>query len=244
MPYLSGTLRPKGLLLTNYSVLSEATTPNGIATLSGQPPNKATEGECPAYTAFPSSAALSKTTGVVSPAKAASTRSKPHPRRPARSRRGSPGSAYMEGMKSPTTGEPENCVYPGAEERRGGRTRRLLGAARSVRPLPLAARRRRMRRRRRADHRTEEGPEGRKEDAELLLHLPRPLLGGRHRAVPGRRADGGRGGRRLARRSGAGDPRIARLQEGRPADHQLRRRQPARAGASKAKWRRRRRRTR
>jgi phosphatidylinositol-3-phosphatase len=24
--------------------------------------------------------------------------------------------AYLEGMKSPTTGEPENCVYPGAEE--------------------------------------------------------------------------------------------------------------------------------
>ena len=65
MPYLSGTLRPKGLLLTNYSVLSEAMTPNGIATISGQPPNKATEDGVPDFTAFPSTSKTSKA-GVVS----------------------------------------------------------------------------------------------------------------------------------------------------------------------------------
>ena len=36
MPYLSGELRPQGLLLTNYSLLDPAPLPNGIAAVSGQ----------------------------------------------------------------------------------------------------------------------------------------------------------------------------------------------------------------
>ncbi|HEX4751831.1 MAG TPA: alkaline phosphatase family protein [Solirubrobacterales bacterium] len=114
MPYLNGTLRPKGMLLTNYSVLSEAVTPNGIAAISGQPPNKLTKAECPTYAAFPSTSKISSR-GVVSgegcvyPVESNTLAGE-------LAVDGFTWSAYMEGMKSRTTGEPENCVYPGAEE--------------------------------------------------------------------------------------------------------------------------------
>lgn len=49
MPYLSGTLRPQGVLLTNYSLLDTAPLPNGIATVSGQPPSEATKAGCPRF---------------------------------------------------------------------------------------------------------------------------------------------------------------------------------------------------
>jgi Phosphoesterase family len=49
MPYLSGTLRPQGVLLTDYSLLDPAALPNGIAAVSGQPPNAATRADCPTY---------------------------------------------------------------------------------------------------------------------------------------------------------------------------------------------------
>jgi phosphatidylinositol-3-phosphatase len=115
MPYLSGTLRPKGLLLTNYSVLSEAILPNGLAAISGQPPNKATEAECPEFTSFPSSSSLNKKTGVMSgdgcvyPVEAFTLGDQLEVG-------GFTWRAYMEGMADPTTGEPANCVYPGADE--------------------------------------------------------------------------------------------------------------------------------
>jgi hypothetical protein len=98
MPYLSGTLRPKGLLLTNYSVLSEAITPNGIATIGGQPPNKATEAECPK---FEGECLYSAETSTISTQLEIA---------------GFTWRAYMEGMVDPTTGEPKNCVYPAGEE--------------------------------------------------------------------------------------------------------------------------------
>ena len=98
MPYLNGTLRPKGLLLTNYSVLTEATTPNGIATISGQPPNKETEAECPVFEEECLYAVETSTLAGQLEIGGFSWR------------------AYMEGMVSPTTGEPENCVYPAGEE--------------------------------------------------------------------------------------------------------------------------------
>jgi phosphatidylinositol-3-phosphatase len=128
MPYLNGTLRPKGLLLTNYSVLTEAILPNGIATLGGQPPNKATEAECPEFTAFPSSSSLNKKTGVVSgdgcvyPVEAFTLGDQMEVG-------GFTWRAYMEGMAEPTTGKPANCVYPGADEKEepalGGYSARL-----------------------------------------------------------------------------------------------------------------------
>lgn len=49
MPYLSGELRPQGVLLTNYSLLDVAPLPNGVATVSGQPPSAATKAGCPRY---------------------------------------------------------------------------------------------------------------------------------------------------------------------------------------------------
>lgn len=49
MPYLSATLRPQGVLLTNYSLLDEAPLPNGIAAVSGQEPTGAIKENCPTY---------------------------------------------------------------------------------------------------------------------------------------------------------------------------------------------------
>jgi phosphatidylinositol-3-phosphatase len=47
MPYLSGELRPQGVLLTNYSLLDTAPLPNGLATVGGQPPSEASKAGCP-----------------------------------------------------------------------------------------------------------------------------------------------------------------------------------------------------
>ncbi|HEY2053000.1 MAG TPA: alkaline phosphatase family protein [Solirubrobacterales bacterium] len=128
MPYLSGTLRPKGLLLTNYSVLTEAIAPNGIAALSGQPPNKATEAECPEFTSFPPTSSLNKKTGVISgegcvyPVEVFTLGDQLEVG-------GFTWRAYMEGMADPATGAPANCVYPGANEQEapalGGYSARL-----------------------------------------------------------------------------------------------------------------------
>jgi hypothetical protein len=49
MPYLAGTLRPQGELLSGYSLLDDAALPNGIAAISGQPPDAKTEANCPSY---------------------------------------------------------------------------------------------------------------------------------------------------------------------------------------------------
>jgi hypothetical protein len=49
MPYLSATLRPQGVLLTNFSLLDPAALPNGIAAISGQAPTAATQADCPEY---------------------------------------------------------------------------------------------------------------------------------------------------------------------------------------------------
>jgi outer membrane biosynthesis protein TonB len=114
MPYLSGTLRPKGRLLANYSVLSEPITPNGIAAISGQPPNKSTEEDCPTYNSFPASAKTSDI-GVVS-GEGCVYGTETQTLAGQLEIGQFTWRAYMEGMKSPTTGEPENCIYPGAEE--------------------------------------------------------------------------------------------------------------------------------
>lgn len=111
MPYLNGTLRPKGLLLTNYSVLTEATLPNGIAAISGQAPNKGTEAECPVFTEECLYAVETSTIAEQLEVGSFTWR------------------AYMEGMVDPTTGKPANCVYPlGTEEEKvepGGYSARL-----------------------------------------------------------------------------------------------------------------------
>jgi phosphatidylinositol-3-phosphatase len=113
MPYLSGTLLPQGTLLSNYEVLDAATTPNGIAAISGQPPNKATKEGCPVFDSFPSTSTTTKA-GIVTGDGCAyqvevqnlATQFETVP---------FTWHAYMEGMVNPTTGEPENCVYPATE---------------------------------------------------------------------------------------------------------------------------------
>lgn len=127
MPYLNGTLRPKGLLLSNYSVLSEATTPNGVAAISGQPPNAATKADCPTLTEF-SSTATTNSAGVLAgegcvwPVATNTLAGQ-------LSVADFTWKAYMEGMVDPTTGEPTNCVYQGPEEEEkvelGGYSNRL-----------------------------------------------------------------------------------------------------------------------
>jgi hypothetical protein len=113
MPYLSGTLRPQGTLLRNYEVLNPATTPNGIAAISGQPPNKATKEGCPVFESFPSTSTTTEA-GIVTGDGCAypvevqnlATQFETVP---------FTWHAYIEGMVSPTTGEAENCVYPATE---------------------------------------------------------------------------------------------------------------------------------
>ncbi|MFT3865480.1 MAG: alkaline phosphatase family protein [Solirubrobacterales bacterium] len=127
MPYLSGTLRKKGLLLTNYSVLSEATTPNGIATISGQPPNKATKTDCPTLSEFPATATTNSAgvlagEGCVWPVATDTLGSQ-------LTVAAFTWKAYFEEMKDPTTGEAADCVYQGPEEEEvvklGGYSNRL-----------------------------------------------------------------------------------------------------------------------
>jgi hypothetical protein len=109
MQYLATQLQPKGELLSGYTLLDAATTPNGIAAVSGQPPNASTKASCSTYTEFPPSAKVASN-GVVSGAgcvypvetltiadQLASGRF---------SWRG-----YMEGMVD-ETGKPANCVHP------------------------------------------------------------------------------------------------------------------------------------
>jgi hypothetical protein len=49
MPYLSATLRPQGVLLSNYSLLDAASLANGFAAISGQAPTEASKADCPEY---------------------------------------------------------------------------------------------------------------------------------------------------------------------------------------------------
>jgi hypothetical protein len=93
MPYLATTLRPKGDLLSGYSLLDTAALPNSIATISGQPPTAQTKADCPDYGSCVYSAetlSLADQLGIAQ----FSWR------------------AYMEGMVNPETGQPNTCVYP------------------------------------------------------------------------------------------------------------------------------------
>jgi len=112
MPYLATQLRPKGELLSDYTLLDDAALPNGIAAVSGQPPNASTQGGCSTYAEFPSNVKV-EANGVVSGAgcvypvetltisdQLASGRFSWH--------------AYMEGMVD-EAGKAANCVHPDAD---------------------------------------------------------------------------------------------------------------------------------
>jgi hypothetical protein len=109
MPYLSGTLRPQGKLLSGYSLLDDAGLANSIAAVSGQPPNPATQANCSTYAEFPPGSKLDSK-GVVSgsgcmyPVEAltiadqlTSARLSWH--------------AYIDGMAD-ESGRPHSCVHP------------------------------------------------------------------------------------------------------------------------------------
>jgi phosphatidylinositol-3-phosphatase len=115
MPYLSATLRPQGELLSNYTLLGEGALPNGIAAVSGQPPNAATSAGCPTHEEFSSATANSNGvltgSGCVYPVETQTladqlTLDKLSWR------------AYADSMAD-LAGKPSNCVYPSPGEGSG-----------------------------------------------------------------------------------------------------------------------------
>jgi hypothetical protein len=93
MPYLAGTLRPQGDLLSEFKLLDKAALPNSIATIGGQPPTADTKADCPDYGKCVYSAETLTLADQLGLAKFT-------------------WKAYMEGMVNPETGQPDNCVYP------------------------------------------------------------------------------------------------------------------------------------
>jgi len=116
MPYLAGTLRPQGLLLSGYSVLDTTALPNSLAAVSGQPPNPATKADCPTWEEIPAGAKVSSSgvvsgSGCVYPVETLTIADQLVGEQLT-------WRAYMEGMADPATGQPDNCVHaePGAAE--------------------------------------------------------------------------------------------------------------------------------
>jgi hypothetical protein len=107
MPYLSTTLRPQGVLLDHFTALDAGALPNGIAAISGQPPNSATKASCPEYEAFttaPNSKGVLNGPGCVYPVETMTIADQLtiaqlgwH--------------AYVGGMVD-ETGKPADCVHP------------------------------------------------------------------------------------------------------------------------------------
>jgi phosphatidylinositol-3-phosphatase len=113
MPYLSATLRPKGELLSNYTLLGEAGLPNQIAALSGQPPNAETSAGCPTYAEFSSTSKMDSN-GVVHGAGCVySVETLTLADQLGSSRL--TWRAYVDGMVD-ETGAPASCVHPGTGE--------------------------------------------------------------------------------------------------------------------------------
>lgn len=112
MPYLATQLRSKGELLSDYTLLDDTATPNGIAAVSGQPPNASTQANCSTYTEFPPSAKVAANgvvsgAGCVYPVETLTVSDQLAGGR--FSWRG-----YMEGMVD-EAGKPANCVHPDAD---------------------------------------------------------------------------------------------------------------------------------
>jgi hypothetical protein len=112
MQYLATQLQPKGELLSGYTLLDAAALPNGIASVSGQPPNASTKANCSTYTEFPPSAKVAAN-GVVSGAGCVY----PVETLTLADQLGSgrfSWRGYMDGMVD-ETGKAANCVHPNAE---------------------------------------------------------------------------------------------------------------------------------
>lgn len=113
MPYLSGTLRPQGTLLSNYALLGNGGIANSIAAISGQPPNAQTNANCPTYAEFPSGAkangkGIVRGDGCVYPVETLTLADQLTSAR-------FTWRAYMEGMVD-ESGQPGTCVHPGSGE--------------------------------------------------------------------------------------------------------------------------------
>jgi hypothetical protein len=112
MPYLAQTLRPQGALLSNFKLLDDASLPNSIAAISGQPPNEATAADCPTYTEIPADATVSKKgvvsgSGCVYPVATLTLADQVYGIQ-------FKWRSYMEGMTD-ASGKPANCVHPEPE---------------------------------------------------------------------------------------------------------------------------------
>jgi len=112
MPYLATQLRPKSELLSGYALLGDATLPNGIAAVSGQPPNASTQADCSTYAEFPPSAKVDSTgvvtgTGCVYPVETLTISDQ------LASGRFS-WRAYIEGMVD-ESGKAASCIHPDAD---------------------------------------------------------------------------------------------------------------------------------
>jgi len=92
MPYLSGDLRPQGVLLGNYSLLDAAALPNAFAAISGQPPTPAAKSNCPEY-----EECLYEVETLTLPDQLVGARFSWH--------------GYFEGMVD-AEGKPDSCVHP------------------------------------------------------------------------------------------------------------------------------------
>jgi len=95
MPYLSGELRPQGVLLTNYSLLDPAPLPNAIAAIGGQPPSAAAKAGCPTFEACLQDVETLSLADQLSGAQLS-------------------WHGYFEGMTDPE-GKPDSCVHPEPE---------------------------------------------------------------------------------------------------------------------------------
>ncbi len=108
MPYLSGTLRPQGEVLSNYTLLDPGALANGIAAVGGQPPNSATSAGCPQYEEFASAKANSSGvlsgSGCVYPVEILTLADQ-------LGLAGLSWRAYVAGMADPA-GKPASCVHP------------------------------------------------------------------------------------------------------------------------------------
>lgn len=93
MPYLAGTLRPQGDLLSGFTLLDKAAPANSLATIGGQAPTAQTKADCPDYNACVLPAETLSLVDQLGLAKFT-------------------WRGYMESMVDPETGQPGNCVYP------------------------------------------------------------------------------------------------------------------------------------
>ncbi len=115
-PYLSGTLRKKGVLLKNYYGIAHNSLPNYLAQISGQRPNDSTMADCHTYTEFNATGTDSEGTlqgdGCVYPQDTQTLAGQ-------LAAQGKTWKGYMEDMQEPcehpALGEPDNHIKASPE---------------------------------------------------------------------------------------------------------------------------------